>query len=157
MKLQPASKKEIKRIAVGSAICLVLMLAVFLLLSALQVLTFRYQIVLSGVVGTLVAIGNFTLLCLTIQKAADIEDKKQMKARLQVSYNGRLMLQAAWVVAAFLLPCFHAVAAAIPLIFPSFVIYALQAKGKLVEPSQRKNPTPDPEEEEEERLDSFEA
>ena len=39
------------------------------------------------------------------------EDKKQMKLRFQVSYNIRLILQAVWVLAAFLLPCFQAVAA----------------------------------------------
>ena len=154
MKLQPASKKEIIRISAGSGICLVILLAVFFLLSCLNILTFRYTIVLGALVGTLVAIGNFTALCLTIQKAAEIEDKKQMKARIQVSYNARLMLQAAWIVVAFLLPCFHVVAAAIPLLFPTAVIYFLQAKGRLVTPSTRKNAEP---EEEEERLDSFEA
>lgn len=157
MKLQPASKREIKRIAVGSALCLVLMIAVFALLSLLKIVAFDYTIVLASFCGTLIAIGNFTLLCLTIQKAADIEDEKQRKGQLQVSYNGRLLFQAAWVVAAFLLPCFHVVAAAIPLIFPTLVIYGLQAKGKLVQPSQRKNPEPASEETEEERLDSFEA
>lgn len=156
MKLQPASKKEIKRISVGSAICFVIMVAVFFVLSCLGVGTFGYTVILGGLAGTLVAIGNFTLLCLTIQRAAEIEDKKQMKARIQVSYNARLFLQAAWIVVAFLLPCFHVIAAAIPLLFPTVVIYVLQIKGKLVEPSQRKNP-PLESEEEEERLDSFEA
>lgn len=156
MKLQPASKKEIKRISVGSAICLVIMVAVFFALSCLGIGTFRYTVILGGLAGTLVAIGNFTLLCLTIQRAADIEDKKQRKARIQVSYNARLFLQAAWIVVAFLLSCFHVIAAAVPLLFPTVVIYVLQCKGKLVEPSRRRNLPLEPEEEEE-RLDSFEA
>lgn len=156
MKLQPASKREIKRISAGSAICLMIMLAAFFVLSILGIGTFRYTVILGGLTGTLVAIGNFALLCMTIQSAAEIEDKKQMKARIQVSYNARLFLQGAWIVAAFLLPCFQVIAAALPLLFPTVVIYVLQSKGKLVQPSQRKNPPFEPEEEEE-RLDSFEA
>ena len=155
MKLQEASVKEIRRITVGSGICLVLMIAAFFLLSQFGIGSFDYRVILSGVVGTLVAIGNFTVLCLTIQNAAAIEDQKQMKARFQVSYNFRLIIQAAWVVAAFLLSCFHALAAAIPLLFPTLIIYYLQMKGKLVTPSQRKNPPV--EESEEPRQDTFEA
>lgn len=155
MKLQSASIKEIKRISIGSGACLALMLIAFFLLSRIGAGSFDYRVILSGAVGTLVAVGNFTLLCLTIQKAATVDDPKQMKARFQLSYNARLVTQAAWVVIAFLLPIFHAVAAAIPLLFPTFVLYFLQRKGKLVTPSQRKNPLLD--EPEEERQDSFEA
>ena len=78
-----------------------------------------------------------------------------MKARFQLSYHARLIFQAAWVVAAFLLPWFQAVAAALPLLFPTLVILWLNKRGKLVTPSDRKNPAP--EEETEERLESTEA
>lgn len=154
MKLQSASLKEIKRISVGSGICAALMLAVLFVLSLVGVGSFDYRAIISGAVGTLIAIGNFTLLCLTIQKAAAVEDPRQMKARFQLSYNGRLLAQAVWVVIAFLLPCFHAVAAAIPLLFPTVVIYCLQMKGKLVTPSERKKP---PAEEQADRQDTFEV
>ena len=156
MKFQPASIYEIKRMSIGSAICLVLMIAAFLLLSLVGVGSFGLKIILSGVVGTLIAIANFAILCLTIQNAAEVEDKKQMKARFQVSYNARLVFQAAWVVVAFLLPCFNVIAAAVPLLFPTIVIFFLQSRGKLVTPSDRKNPEPGDEPEEED-LDSFEA
>ena len=102
-----------------------------------------------------IAVGNFALLCLTIQKAMKIEDKKQMKARFQLSYNARLIAQAAWVVVAFKVSCFQAVAAALPLLYPSAVIMFLSKRGKMVTPSQRTNPPA--EEEQEERLDSFEV
>ena len=153
MKLQPASKKEIRRIAVGSAVCLLIMLAVFFLLSLLGIGTFRYTIFLGGLAGTLVAILNFAALCLTIQSAADIQDKKQMKTRIQASYHFRLLLQAAWVVAAFLIPWFHVIAAAVPLLFPTAVIFFLQSTGRLVIPQARKNPGTV----REEPIDSFEA
>lgn len=156
MKLQNASKKEILRIAVGSCVCLALMLAAFFALSFAKIVIFDYRVILGGVAGTLVAVGNFTLLCLTIQNAAGIDNKKQMRARFQLSYNIRLIAQAAWVVAAFLAPCFRVVAAALPLLFPTVVIYVLQMTGKLVTPSTRENPTGE-EPQQEERLDTFEA
>lgn len=154
MKFQSASKKEIKRISFGSGICLALMLGGFFLLSQLGIGSFDYRVLLSGAVGTAVAVGNFALLCITIQNAAGADNQKQMKARFQLSYNARLIAQAAWVLAAFMLPCFHVLAAAIPLLFPTVIIYFLQMNGKLVSPSQRKNP---PLEEQEDRPDSFEA
>ena len=47
-------------------------------------------------------------------------------------------------------------AAAIPLLFPNLMIFYLQARGKLVTPSERKNPPPDEMEELEERNGPFE-
>lgn len=139
MKLHTGTKRTTRLIAMGSAIGLVLMLAVFFVLHLLQVVVFDYKVVLGAVVGYLVAVGNFLVMCLTIQAAAQIEDQKQMKARIQFSYNGRMFMQAAWVVLAFVLPCFNGVAGAVPLLFPSVVILLLRKSGKLVEPSQRKN------------------
>ena len=156
MKLQAASKKETLRIAVGSAICLAIMLAVFFVLSLFGIVKSYYKVVLGGVGGTLVAILNFVILCLTIQKVAGMENGKPLKARVQLSYNLRLALQAAWVIVAFIAPCFHVLAAAIPLLFPTVVLYILQASGKLATPSQRTD-TPEQPEETEERLDTFEA
>ena len=157
MKLQPASKKEVLRISVGTTICLAIMLAVFFVLSLFDIVKFDHKVILGGVVGAVIAVVNFTILCLTVQKAAAVEDKKAMKARFQVSYNLRLIFQAAWVVAAFLLKdIFNVVAAALPLLFPTLVIFFLQSRGKLVTPSERKNPPEEPEETEE-KLDTFEA
>ena len=154
MKLQSASIKEIKRICVGSCVCLVLMFVGFFLLSQFGIGSFDYRVILGGVVGTAVAVGNFMLLCITIQNAAGIDDKKQMKNRFQLSYNARLIAQAAWVVVAFLVPCFQVLASAIPLLFPTVIIYYLQMTGNLVTPSQRMNP---PQEEQKDRPDTFEV
>ena len=143
MKLQPASKKEIKRIAIGTGAFDLILLAALFVLSLEGLLTFNYTVFLGILVGSCVAILNFTIMCLTIQKATGIEDQKQMKAFIQGSYNGRLMLQAGWVVVAILVPHFQVVASAAPLLFPNLTIFYLQAKGKLVEPSDRKNPPAD--------------
>lgn len=137
MKLQPASRKEIKRIAIGSSICTLLLVAVMFLLSLVGAGSFDYRVIIGALGGCLVAILNFTIMCLTIQKAVNIAEKKTMKAFIQGSYNGRLLLQAGWVVAAFLIPHINVIAAAIPLLFPNLVIFWLNGRGKLVSPSDR--------------------
>ena len=157
MKLQSASKKEIKRIAVGTGICDVIMIAVLFILSLGGIGTFSYRVFVGALGGFIVAVANFTVMCLTIQKATGIDDQKQMKAFIQGSYNGRLMLQAGWVIVAILVPHFQVVASAAPLLFPNLTIFYLQSKGKLVEPSDRKNPPADDQDEPEDRLESFEV
>ena len=157
MKLQSASKKEIKRIAVGTGICDVIMIAVLFILSLGGIGTLSYRVFVGALGGFIVAVANFTVMCLTIQKAVDIAEQKQMKAFIQGSYNGRLLLQAGWIIVAILVPHIHVVAAAVPLLFPNLVIFYLQCKGKLVEPSERKNPPADEQEEPEDHLGSFEV
>lgn len=155
MKLHAASKKEIKRMALGTLICLGGMLAVFFILSLFSLARFDYRVVLGGVIGTGVAVGNFAAMCVTIQNAAQTGDKKQMQAKLQLSYNGRLIIQAAWVVAAFLIPWVNVVAAALPLLFPSLVILFLRGRGTLTTPGDRKA---DPDaQQSEDRPDSFQV
>ena len=147
MKLQSASIKEIKRISIGSAVCLALMIAAFFLLSQFGIGSFDHRVIVSGALGTLAAIANFTVLCLTIQKAAGIEDKKQMKARFQLSYNARMILQAGWTVIAFLVPGLHFIAGAAPVLFPKVTILYLQAKGKLLPPDPPRPANPESTEE----------
>lgn len=123
MKLHSASRKELRRVAVGSFACLAAMLGVYFALGRLG-----YRVILSGILGTGVAIGNFAALCLTIQAAARVEDPKNRKARLQLSYHGRLLFQAAWMLTAFSVTWLATVAAAVPLLFPSAVILVLRGK-----------------------------
>ena len=156
MKLQSASQKEILRISKGTLVCDALLIAVLFLLSQFDIGTFRLLPILLGVAGgTVVAIANFTILCLTGQKAVDIEDKKAMKARFQLSYNLRLILQAGWVVLCLALPQIHFIAGAAPVLFPNAVIFYLQRTNKLV--TNPENPAPKVmDDEQEDHLESFE-
>lgn len=131
MILQPASRKELKRIALGSSVCAVCQIAAFWVLSILGIGSFSYKIVAGTVGGTLMAILNFALMCLMIQNATGISDEKLMKAKVRGSYNLRKILQILWVIAAFAIPGISVLAAAIPLFFPNIVIYYLQFRGKL--------------------------
>lgn len=132
MKLQAASKKELSRIALGTVIGTVLLILLLYVLSLVGVGIFTpSRIFLGAGIGCFIAIFNFYLLCLTVQKAVDIQDQKQMKMKFQVSYNFRMLLQAAWVVVALLVPGIHVVAGAAPLLFPHAVILYLQMSGKI--------------------------
>ena len=131
MKLQPASRKEITRITIGTLVCDAILIAALFLLSLVGVGQFETGRILLGVVcGSVIAVLNFTILCLTVQSAVGMENKRKMKARFQLSYNIRLLVQAAWVVASFLIPQIHFVAGAAPILFPNVVIYFLQFTGK---------------------------
>ena len=133
MKLQAASKKEISRIALGTLVCDGIMIAGLFLLSQFGIGTFDPgRILLGAACGSIIAVANFTLLCLTVQSAVEIESKRKMKARFQLSYNIRMVVQAAWVVAAFLIPQIHFIAGAAPVLFPNAVIFYLQFTGKLM-------------------------
>lgn len=157
MKLQPASLREVKRIACGTAAGGVLLVAAMFVLSLLGIGAFDYRVILGAVGGCIVAVINFTMMCITIQHAVNIGEQKAMKAFIQGSYNGRLLLQAGWIVAAYLMPWVNVFSAAIPLLFPNLMIFYLQARGKLVTPSERKNPPPEEMEEPEDHKETFEV
>lgn len=157
MKLQSASLHEVKRIACGTAAGGILLVAAMFVLSRMGIGTFDYRVLTGALGGCIVAVINFALMCITIQRAVNIGEQKAMKSFIQGSYNGRLLLQAGWIVAAYLMPWFNVIAAAIPLLFPNLTIYCLQARGKLVTPSERKNPPPEEMEEPEDHKGSFEV
>lgn len=158
MKLQSVSRKEILRIARGTAVCDVLMIGALLLLSLVGVGRFSPgRILLGAICGSAVAVANFALLCLTVQSAAQIQDQRRMRRRFQFSYNLRLILQAAWVVACYLIPQIHFVAGAAPILFPNLVIFYLQFRSKLVSPGTAAKASPPEDPEPPERLESFEV
>ena len=134
MKLQPASRREIKRIAIGTVILDLLLIAAFALLGLLKILNFQpLSVIVSAAIGSGLAIGSFTVLCITVQQAVEIEDHKKMQAKFQLSYNIRMVVQAAWVVICFFVPWLNIFAGAIPLAFPKITILYLNGKGRLVE------------------------
>ena len=147
MKLQPASRREIKRISLGTAILDVLMIAAFAVLGLLKIMDFQLlPILVSALIGSCLAIGSFTLLCITVQQAVEIEDRKKMQAKFQLSYNIRMVVQAAWVVICFFVPWLNIFAGAIPLAFPKVTILYLNGKGKLVPKSEAAQPEDNSEE-----------
>ena len=133
MKLQDASRKEVTRISKGVLVCDGVMIAGLFLLSQFGIGRFEIvRILLGTAIGSVISIVNFIILCLTIQSSLEIENKRKMKARFQTSYNIRLAVQAAWIVAAFLLrEKVHFIAAAAPVFFPNLWLIFLQLTGRL--------------------------
>ena len=130
-KLQPDSKKELMRIGAGVLVLAAAETVVFFVLGLCGVVKFTYAVPLGALAGSAVTILNFYLLCITMQQAVAVnKDPAAVRGVIQLSYNGRMLLQGAWVVAAWFAPCFHFVAAALPLLFPRLVILYLQKTGK---------------------------
>ena len=148
MKLQDASRKEVTRISKGVLVCDGVMIAGLFLLSQFGIGRFEIvRILLGTAIGSVISIVNFVILCLTIQSSLEIENKRKMKARFQTSYNIRLAVQAAWIVAAFLLrDKVHFIAAAAPVFFPNLWLIYLQLTGKLntASPTPAQTAAPDP-------------
>ena len=148
MKLQDASRKEVTRISKGVLVCDGVMIAGLFLLSQFGIGRFEIvRILLGTAIGSVISIVNFVILCLTIQSSLEIENKRKMKARFQTSYNIRLAVQAAWIVAAFLLrDKVHFIAAAAPVFFPNLWLIYLQLTGRLntASPAPAQTAAPDP-------------
>ena len=130
MKLQPESQKELRRIACGVALCTAVMWVVFAALHLVGWVAFDYKVILSGIIGAAVAIGNFAGICFVVQKVIDEQDEKKRNTMLKASYNSRMLVQALWVIIAIAAPCFQAFAGVLPLLFPRVTIYYLQITGK---------------------------
>lgn len=145
MKLQPASRREVTRITIGTLCCDLILIAGLFLLSQFGIGTFAFGTVLLSVLcGSVIAILNFSIMCLTVQSAVGMTDQKKMKAKFQLSYNARMIVQSAWVVAAFLIPQIHFIAGAAPVLFPKVTILFLQFTGNLMpanEPQKASEPT----------------
>ena len=109
MKLQPESKKELLRIAGGTAFCTVVLWVLFAALHLVGWVRFDYTVILGSLVGAAVAVGNFAGICFVVQKIIDEQDEKRRKATLQLSYNSRMLLLPALCqcAAAVFPPCHH--------------------------------------------------
>ena len=124
MKLQPAVKKETAHIALGVAVGVAAMLAVFALLGR-----FDYTVALGGVLGGAVAVLNFLLLGLTVQKITGEANEERGRKLMQFSYSMRMLVMALWLILAVSMPFLHWVAAALPLLFPRLTIAVMQIIG----------------------------
>lgn len=131
MRIQPAVKKETIRIASGTAAGAGLMFLVFFLLHQFwpQSVPFDYRVILGGVAGGTVAVANFFLMGLTVQKIASTTNEKQAYDRMKLSYRNRMFLQLGWVIVALAVPVFNGAAGIIPLFFPSICIKLVNILG----------------------------
>ena len=129
----PAVRKETKRVACITLICLAVMIAAFALLHHFlpDKVPFDYRVVLGGICGSIVAVLNFFLMGLAVQKASSASDEDSARLTIRASYSQRMMMQIVWMVLAAALPCFQIAASILPLLFPSLGIKALTLTGKI--------------------------
>lgn len=124
MKLQEATKRETLHILVGAAALAGAENIVYLLLGK-----WSLPVGLGSLFGAAVAVLNFFLLALTVQKAAASGEEKQAKLQMQLSYSLRMLLMLGVLVLGFVLPVFDGVATALPLLFPRLTIFFMQVTG----------------------------
>ena len=116
--------KETALIAAGEFVCVALMCAVYTLIGK-----FQLSVILGGLVGAVLAIGNFFFLAMAATLAADKavdQDVEGGKKMMKNSYTLRLL-----VLAAVLFVCgksgfFNVVALALPLLFTRPVLTIVQ-------------------------------
>lgn len=141
MTVQPAVRQETKRIAGGTLILTAIMLLIFALLGR-----FDYTVLLGALLGAVYAVGNFFLMALSVQIAAEkmngarpaplpetddeeAEDPplspeaQEARKKMQLSYTWRMLLLIAVAIIAIKAPCFNAIAALVPIMFPRIVIF----------------------------------
>ena len=131
MKLQDAVKKETAFVAVGTAAGTAVMILAFYVLNRVmpESVPFGSGVILGGICGCAVAVLNFFLMAVTVQKVANTEDQDIAYRTMKLSYRNRMLLQLLWVIIAIAVPVFQFAAGILPLMIPSLVI---KAKGVLM-------------------------
>lgn len=125
-KPQQSIVKETKRIAVGTIIMLVVMLAVYAVLGK-----FTVGVLLGGLLGSAYAIFNFFMLGMTLQKAASMTDQQMAHMKVRSSYSTRMIGMLILAVVAFALPFVEGIPCLIALLFPRATIFVLQITGQI--------------------------
>lgn len=90
MKSRKFILRETGLIAVGELICIALMVGVFAMLDA-----FSYKVIVGGIIGGIIAIGNFFFMAIMSDAAADKaaeQDVKAGKSAIKVSYTMRMLV-----------------------------------------------------------------
>ena len=118
--VQPAVKKETKRVVMITGAGLILMWILFAILhfTMSDKVPFDYTVILGGIGGGVIAVLNFFLMGLAVQKAASATDEGTARMKLKASYSQRFMMMILWVIVAIVAPCFQFVAGIAPLLFP---------------------------------------
>ena len=124
MKLQKAVKDETIFVALGSVILSAVMLLVFFLLNRAypDTVPMDAAVRIGAAGGCAVAVGNFFLMAVTVQKVAGIENYEEAYRSMQVSYRYRTFLQLIWCVLTMVLTFINPVAGMLPLLWPSLLI-----------------------------------
>lgn len=117
MKIDKVVLKETKYIATFAAIFSVLMQAVFLIIGK-----WDYTVLLGNLWGAAVAVGNFFVMGLYVQKAVS-QEEKEAKQTIKASQSMRFAAMVLITGIGVVTPFFNWIAVVVPLVFPSVAIY----------------------------------
>ena len=92
--VQPAVKKETKRVVMitGAGVILMWILFAILHFTMPDKVPFDYTVILGGIGGGVIAVLNFFLMGLAVQKAASATDEGTARMKLKASYSQRFMM-----------------------------------------------------------------
>ena len=82
--------RETALLAIGELICITAMIGVFALLGY-----FDYKVIIGGIIGGVLAVGNFFFMAIASDAAADKaadQDVKEGKKAIKISYQMRLLI-----------------------------------------------------------------
>lgn len=113
-------KKEAGYIAAGTVLLSALVQIVWAVF-----FDYDLSVFFGGLWGGTVAILNFILMGLTVQKVANEPDQLSAKRRMQASYQLRMMLTIFTTVLAIIIPGINWIMAAISLFFPRLTILVM--------------------------------
>ena len=118
--ISPVIFSETKHVALYTCIGTGLMWVVFAILHAVfpDKIPFDLTVILGGLGGSVVAVLNFFLMGLAVQKAAAASSEDQARTVMKMSYTWRMLMQGLWMVAAIAAPCFQFAAGLLPLLMP---------------------------------------
>ncbi|MBE5801925.1 MAG: ATP synthase subunit I [Clostridiales bacterium] len=133
MRIDPAVKKETLYILGASIILSVVMELVFWLVGHMD-----YTVPLGNLLGVIIAVLNFFLMGLTIQRSIGL-DEKAASDKLKLSQMLRMLMVLALAAVGVAVSCFHALAVVIPLFFPRIAI----AFRPLLDKDLKQQPTDD--------------
>lgn len=116
MKIDKTVMRETKYIAAWVIILSLIMQAVFLIIGR-----WDYKVLLGNLFSGVMAVVNFLLMGITVQKAIE-KDEKEAKTAMRLSQSLRTLMLFAVLVLGLTLPCFNGAAAVIPMFFPRIAI-----------------------------------
>ena len=125
-KPQESIVRETKRIAIGSGICLAIMLVVYILIGK-----FSVGVLLGGLIGTAYAVFNFFQLGMTIQRATSMTDPDMAARQMRSSYSLRMAGLLIVCVICFVVPFLEGIPCMIAMLFPRLTILVLQMTGQI--------------------------
>lgn len=122
-KLSGAVQESTRFVAKGTAAGTAAVILVFGVLHLLiPAVPFGIGVIISAVLGCLVATGNFLLMAVVAEKAASEENYDNAKHRMTLSYRYRTLGQVLFIILVIVIPGLQFMAGILPLLIPGMLI-----------------------------------